>query len=393
MPVSGRLTLEITCADVPWIIRQFVDRGITLRKVQYLDHFTVTLSINRADLAEVMGLTEKYGGKVRVLDRSGMIWMLEALLRRGVLVAGILVLLGAAWVLPGRVLILEVEGNLEVPARQILEAAEECGIRFGASSRAVRSEKMKNALLSQLPQLQWAGINTYGCRAVITVRERQQEEKIHGQQEVSSIVALRDGVILSCTVTRGNGLVVPGQAVQEGQVLISGYTDQGLCILAARAEGEILAQTRRDLTVKTPSETGVRTENGSSRTKYSLIIGKKRINFYKGSGISDSSCVKMYWEYVLTLPGGYKLPLAFRKETETDCRVAENIREEDMVRAELMDFAREYLRHQMIGGSVTGQTESFRSSGVYVLEGQYQCQEMIGRVRPEEIGEYHGKTD
>ena len=393
MPVSGRLTLEIICADVPWIIRQFLNRGITLHNVQYLDHFTVTLSINRVDLAELTQLTEKNGGNVRVLDRNGLVWMMEALLRRSILLVGILALLVVSWALPGRVLILEVEGNQTVPTRQILEAAEECGIRFGASSRAVRSEKMKNALLSQLPQLQWAGINTYGCRAVITVRERQQEERVDGAQEVSSIVALRDGVIISCTVTKGNGLVAPGQAVQEGQVLISGYSDHGLCILATRAEGEILAQTRRSLAVETPSDTKVRVENGSSRSKYSLIIGKKRINFYKGSGISDSSCVKMYWEYVLTLPGGFKLPLTLRKEMETDWLLAEDIRDEDMVREELMDFAREYLRHQMIGGSVTGQTESFLSDGTYVLEGQYQCQEMIGRVKPEEIGEYHGKTN
>jgi len=389
MPVNGRITLEITSADVPWTIRQFTDTGISLHNVQILDNFTVIISINRSDLPRLTHLTEKYGGKVRILGRNGLIWTLESVFHRGILVIGVVILLFGVWLLPGRVLILEVEGNRNIPSRQILEAAGECGIRFGVSSRAVRSERMKNALLSSLPQLQWAGINTYGCRAVITVRERMQEDIQDKAGDVSSIVAVRDGVVLSCTVTRGNGLVTPGQAVQAGQVLISGYTDYGLCIRASEAEGEILAQTKRSLSVRTPSDMLLRTETGSRRAKYSLIIGKKRINFYKGSGISDSSCVKMYSEYVLTLPGGFKLPLTLRKEVETDAVLVEDIRAEDTARDELIHFAQDYLRQQMVGGSVTGKTEAFRSGDAYVLEGQYQCQEMIGRVRPERIGEYH----
>ena len=36
----------------------------------------------------------------------------------------------------------------------------------------IRSEKVKNSLLQRIPQLQWAGINTDGCVAVISVREK-----------------------------------------------------------------------------------------------------------------------------------------------------------------------------------------------------------------------------
>ena len=51
--------------------------------------------------------------------------------------------------------------------------------------------------------------------------------------------------------------------------------------------------------------------------KYAVIIGKKRINFYKGSGISDTSCDKMYLENYVTLPGGFILPIAIATEVWT----------------------------------------------------------------------------
>ena len=92
------------------------------------------------------------------------------MLFRPVLLAGLGILFLLAMYLPSRVLFIRVEGNMQIPDRQILAAAEECGIRFGASRREVRSEKVKNALLSSVPQLQWAGVNTAGCVATISVR-------------------------------------------------------------------------------------------------------------------------------------------------------------------------------------------------------------------------------
>jgi sporulation protein YqfD len=148
--------------------------------------------------------------------------------------------------LPTRVLFIHVEGNSTVEERRILEAAQECGIRFGASRRQVRSEKMKNRLLEKVPELKWAGVNTSGCTAVISVREQPVQEQRTGYTGISSIVAACDGRITSCTVTKGNGLCAPGQVVQKGQLLISGYLDCGICIRVTGAEGEIFAETRQE---------------------------------------------------------------------------------------------------------------------------------------------------
>ena len=246
---------------------------------------------------------------------------------------------------------------------------------------------MKNALLAAVPQLQWAGVNTRGCVAVISVRERPREEEESESTDVTGIAADRDGIILSVTVSRGNGLCVPGQAVKAGDILISGYTDCGLCNTATRAEGEILALTNRNLTVKTPSEGLIRLPVEKVKTNYSLIIGKKRINFAEGSGIYDASCVKMYSKYVLTLPGGFQLPVILEKETTlTHATAGESTLEEDATRL-LKDFAQYYQNGQMISGTITHRLETVAEEhGAWSLTGIYTCREIIGiRVR-EQIG-------
>jgi len=388
--LTGMVTVELISAYPAGSLASIADMGIPVFSVQAVDELTVHFRIQRKDYRKLKKHTEKRGENTRVLERLGIYWDFRQLLTRPVLTVGILLMLILLSYIPKHIFFVRVEGNHMIPGSQIIAAAEECGIRFGASRREVRSEKMKNALLSCLPELQWAGVNTYGCTAVISVSERAAADEEEQGSGISSIAASRDGIILSCTVRSGNGLCAVGQAVKEGQILISPYTGCGLCITAERAEGEIMALTSRILSVFTPAEHQKRGTDQAESVKFSLIIGKNRINFYKGSGISDATCGKMYSKYVLTLPGGFELPLALLKETTvTYDHAAEEISEE-AANVLLKVFSEKYLQQQMIAGSITNRTESvWKDEGVYCLTGTYACTEMIGRRQQAKIGELH----
>jgi len=387
------IILELSAGDLGSAVRAITASGIPLYDVAQNSELSETCRIRRKDYSAIQHMAKRKGWTLRILERKGFFWPLRRILRRPALVGALGLILMISMFLPGKVLLVEVEGNVRIPENRILEAARQSGIGFWADRRQVRSEKMKNALLGALPELQWAGVNTYGSRAVITVRERAEEAQQQTQFGVSSVVAARDGVILSTVATRGSCVVSPGQAVREGELLISGVMDFGLSVRMTQAEGEIFAQTRRNLTVKTLQEQEQRTLKGSTTEKYSLIIGKKRINFYKGSGISDSSCVKMYSEYVLTLPGGFALPLTIVKESVTEFDLTPCAQEEEAVSAGLSDFAQKYLHQLMVAGVIVSREEEILPDQGWILEGSYECQEMIGRVKPEEIGVYNGKTD
>ena len=391
---AGVVRVRITSAAATDMLTAANRQQIVLYDVRHTDDLTVEATIYRKDLAPLQALAEKRGEKLKVLRRRGLYWTVEDFLHRPVLLGLLAVLLAVALFLPTRVLFIRVEGNLAVPTRRIVAQAEACGLTFGASRREVRSERMKNALLEAIPELQWAGINTSGCVATISVKERSpatQEEKTQG---VCSIVATRDGIIRQCTVLRGNSLCRVGQAVTEGQVLVSGYTDCGISIRATRAEAEIFAQTRRDLQVLAPVPTAQRGDSAREETRYLLLIGKNLIKLFKGSGISDTTCVKMYEENYLTLPGGFVLPVALVRERlvwydPSDAETAD---------AEGYDwtfrYAEDYLTDQMIAGEIQDAVTSVEMQGdCFCLLGEYTCYEMIGRVQSEEIIKGNGKSN
>ena len=388
--LGGVVLVEVVSADVSAFLMAAAGRGLELRDVDMIDPLTVRFSIQRSQTKSLSALIDQRGEKMTILRHRGAWYRLTALKRRPVLVLGLGFLTALALFLPTRVLLVEVEGNTTIPSNQIIETAARCGVSFGASRRAVRSEKVKNELLEAMPELSWAGVNTYGSRAVISVRQRAISQEEAEPPAVSHIAAVRDGFILTCQAERGTAQCIPGQAVMEGQLLISGYIDCGICTTATRAVGEVFAVTNRSLQAVTPAKCLKKAADGVDKVTYSLIIGKNRFNLYKSSGISPSTCGRMVTEYILTLPGGFSLPVKLQKQTIFVREITEAEVTEEAASKVLAAFAAEYLSDQMIAGTVTAALETIRvDCGRWALTGNYACTEMIGREQAEQNGELH----
>lgn len=391
---AGIVRAELVSADPEGTLRALGEAGIELDEITPKGALTLEFLLRREDLPAAETLCRKRGDGFRVLGRQGLWYAVWALWERKLLLTGLVFLLGLTILLPTRVLFFRVEGNRTVSTARILWEAERQGLSFGAFRRGVRSERVKNALLEAIPKLEWVGVNTQGCTAVISVRERTAPAPVpEAKHQVGNIVAAMDGYILSVTVTQGTGLVQPGQAVKKGEILISGYTDCGICIQAVQAEGEILAQTQRLLEAVTPETYLRKGEIIGTKRALSLLLGKKRIFFWKDSGILEGSCDRIQEDYPLTLPGRFRLPVSLRVETY-EIRKNTSAKLTGAEASALLEaFAARYLPQQMIGGQILeAQQKVLLEKGVYRLRGSYLCQEMLGREKREGNGESNGQA-
>lgn len=383
---SGWIKLLVISADGASLLNVLHGADIFLKDVTYISALEMQITIHRRNYRKLLEICEKQGASCEILRKNGTYWLIDSVLHRPILVAFVCALsLLFCW-LPSRIFFISVAGNTSISTNQILAAAENCGIVFGASRRQVRSEKVKNALLQEIPQLQWAGINTSGCTAVISVREKTtQDMAVKKKNLVSSIVASRDGVIQNCTVLNGNALCAVGQAVKAGQMLVSGYLDCGIVTKTTQADAEIEALTFRELEMLSPNPALVRSNKLSESKRYSLKIGKKLINLYKDSGNLDVSCAKIYEENFLQLPGGFRLPIALIRQTVISYDVIQEIPSVEDSCDWLADFAKTHLRNAMIAGKIVSENVQLNKlDGGHHLYGRYACMEIIGQVKYEQ---------
>lgn len=382
----GRHTIKITGADNVNLLNKLSTDQIQLLNVTYLSDLDLEVTVSKCNLQKLIRIAERHGASVKVIHSKGIGYLFQSMFRRPVLLTFVVLLLFFSLFLPTRIFFVSVEGNDTVPTKRIVEAAERSGIRFGTSRRKVRSEVMKNALLQQIPELQWAGINTSGCTAQISVREKTETDgRAINENQVCSIVASRDGVVQDCTIYQGNPLCTPGQAVKAGQILVSGYTDCGLLTKATRADAEIKALTFRSVSALSPNPSMIRGEIISQKTRFRLRIGKKLIKLQKDSGNLDVSCVKIYSEEYVYLPGGFRLPIALIKERQI---VYAPIKDATTVTQDtnwIEDYVKSHLQSVMIAGTiVSAETQIETQADVNSLQGKYVCLEMIGQVKYEQ---------
>ena len=390
--LAGTYRIEITSASPTESLTAINCAGIDLFNVSYIDELTFRADIDRRKLNSLQKLLGKIGASVKIIRKNGLFWSLSALGKRPVLTVGLTIFLFLIFYMPTCVFFVNVEGNTTIPTKLILEKAQECGIAFGASRREVRSEKIKNALLESIPQLQWAGINTSGCTAIISVRERSEPQSVPEQKGVSSIVAKKDGIITEITVLKGNPLCRVGQAVRAGQVLVSGYTDCGIFVRAECANAEIFAQTHHVFTAVTPVDLRKRDKPIKSEISFQLLIGKKLIKFTKDSGISDAGCVKMYKENYLMLPGGFQLPIALITEERHYYSMSPSLDKDDFTWMQIL--SEKYVETQMLAGKIIQKKYAISSNtDLYCATNEFDCVEMIGHVRSEEIIDGNGERN
>lgn len=369
--LKGWVRLRLTSADTASRLREFGGQ-VRLEGIEMIDDLTVLFRISAADARNLRILD---GEKLEMVECGGLPVFLRWLWSWRMVAATVVILGALTALIPTRVWFLEVRGD-GVPASLILERAAECGVYFGAPRREIRSEQVKNHLLWAIPELRWAGVNTEGCRAIITVSRRDPGETIPDERP-GDIVAAVDGVVTEVILEAGTARVKPGQAVQKGETLISGTTDLGHSIRVEQASGEVYGLTRRIFGLRLPAETRVRDENGRVVRKFSLRIGKKYVNFSNDSGILYGTCVKMRTVKYLTLPGGFELPVALVTDTY---RLAETQTVSREIDGEvLLREARRYARQQMTAGTILSERLLFEDAAPTVV---FECRELLGVFRP-----------
>lgn len=390
--LRGTLLVECVCADPGGALSAWAERGIRFWDPVLTEPLTLQVTLNRRDLRKLEALSGRRGDSLRVLGHRGLWWDLGAFFRRPGLVLGLLLLLIMMTVLPKRVWFLKFEGNTTVSEARLAAASQECGLYFFAKVPEIKSEEFKNKLVNLLPEIGWAGVEFRGGIATVTVREQEVRPQIRDRKIPANVVAARDGIITSMNVLGGQALCRVGQGVLQGELLVSGLIDCETHTQVTQADAEIYALTQRPLTVVTPQ---IWTEKGEAAGKnwtLSLILGKTRIKICGKSGILPPTYDKIRTVKMLTLPGGYALPLGISLERGV---LREGMAQKRMPpEEELKRFSRAYLTEQMLAGQILEAKETVSPDGDrYVLEGSYTCSEMIARQKAVELIEGDAKDD
>lgn len=379
--LRGYWIVELTGASPDWALNRLTEKRIPFWDMQWLDEFTVRISIFPRDLEVVRQTAEQAMCLLQDSTEMGLRQLVRGAIRRPVLWGTLLVGILTVVLLPKYVLFYEVYGNETVPDEMILRGLEELGIGFGVYGPDIRSQWVEDHMLNLVDGLQWVTVNQSGCKAVVEVRERPETPEVRDWKGFSNIVASRAGIITSQSVLTGQALKGVGDTVLEGELLVSGVVDLERTYLLTRAQAEIYARTWRRMEAVTPANYEEKGDAGESWQCIWLEIGKRRIKIFGNSGISDGACDKMIDRKILSLPGGGELPVSLLIETFTEREVNQVKADPDQVQRRLSAAVEETALAQMCAGEILRQEEAMTQDDVLCrLQVMLECREMIAET-------------
>lgn len=313
--LQGQVRVRVECAFPERVLNLCGARDLAFWDLQWESPSSFTCRLSRGDWQRLRRAAKNLDCTLTALGREGVPYFLLRFRHRQTLAVGLV--LCAMGLFLGSFFIWEfqVEGNETVPTEKILRALEKNDVHIGSFGLSLDNEGIRNHVLLDLPELSWIAVNVSGCRATVQVRERIFAPVLIDKRVPSNLVARRAGLVLEVQTMGGVAAVLPGSAVTEGQLLISGVEDTdtvGARVLGGM--GEVTARTWYTLRTVMPLTAAEKRYTGEETTGFSLIFGTRRIKFFSNSSIDRGNCDKMMERIPWTL-FGIPLPVTLERET------------------------------------------------------------------------------
>lgn len=384
LALCGYVRLEVCGVHPERVLNACAAAGIACTASEPVDAYTLRITVRARCADTVTELARRSQCEVKTLYRRGLPELLRRAARYRGACAGLLAVVLVVLTSSLFIWRIDVTGNETLTTGQILRCLDECGVRLGTYWPALSNDLVRNDMILRLPELRWLTVNVHGSRAEVIVREKEPLPDITPDDTPVSIYASATGVILSMDVYAGEARVAPGAAVEPGDVLVSGaVTDLGGGVRPVCARADIRARTRQVLTGQIAlTETEKQPAHGA-RTRWALRMGKKRINFYQNSGISDAECDKIIHEYPFAIRGVFTLPFSLVRERVQPYRTADAQVPEDAARASLEQALLQQLRETIgdDGAIISYETAAETAGGVLTVTLTAECEQEIGRAQ------------
>jgi len=293
----------------------------------------VCLDMTRHTAGHFARCCEDEGISLSTVQQGGIPYWTWLYRRRVGILIGIL--LGTAVLISSSRILwdIRISGNEQMTVRQVRQELAASGLYIGMPLDLLDVKDMEMQIQLDSERISWVSLNMSGTVVYAEIRERiPTPENVPLQP--ANLVARCEGIVEGLEIYSGNTVVQQGQAVRQGDLLVSGiYDSQALGWRVTRAAGKVLARTRHEFFVEIPWKYEQKVYTGERISHKKLFFFEKEIKIFKNSSILGASCDKINKVDTFTLASGVRLPFAVGTEQYFPYEYCEAVRDHAQAQA------------------------------------------------------------
>ena len=276
----GYLYVRVKAKNPEKILNLANAKGLGIWRVSVKED-TIYFKIGIHSFKKLRIFKRKIPCKIHITKKIGLPFFIAKNRKRYGMAVGMLIFCAILYLMSGYVWNICISGNKEIKSTEILDSLNKIGIYEGVKISSIEPEEKRNELLLVQDGLAWAAINIEGSKITVDVTETKEKENI--ETKPSNLVANEDGIIKKIEVKSGVIKAKVGDAVQKGQMLVSGireYEDGRMDF--TRSVGNVYAEVEYSFETIQPTRVTEFLKNGEVLERQILSIFGVKIPLYLG---------------------------------------------------------------------------------------------------------------
>ncbi|MBQ8551266.1 MAG: sporulation protein YqfD [Clostridia bacterium] len=256
----------------------------------------LTFSLPIRDCVSIEHILANNGIKYETLRDHGFRYLIRRYRRRIGIPIGAVLFAFILWFSEQFIWTVDVVGNANISAPEIIERLEALGCGVGTYIPGVDFDELHNRFLLKYNDVSWISVNVRGTAATVEVREMELPDTVIDENTPYNLVASEDGVIEYMEILRGKPVARVDELVRKGELLASGIEEGKHSLSLVHARGKVLAKVKRSVRIEVPLETTRREATGAEYTEKYLNIFGISLKFFANTGNMASEYDKIEYE-------------------------------------------------------------------------------------------------
>ena len=375
--IKGWVSFYLIGADSGKALSEGLKQGILIWKVQKRDG-KMECRCYCHDYKKFARLARKRHCQIKVATRHGFPFLLHRYRFRVGLLAGAIGFFAFLAVMSCFVWQIDINGNYRLSDAQILQAAEQMGVKKGAFKFGIDFDKVESQLQQQFGGFAWLSINEIGTHVMIEISEMEPKPETVKPSSPCNVVAGYTGIIRDVRPLGGQAVVKAGDVVKEGDLLISGIIDDQLeQTHYYHAYGSVTAEVIRTVSFSQNLNSERTIYTGVEKTKKYLSIFGGRIPLFFEK--VEDNMKKQSVQYHPVSIFGFTMPFGIEEITYQVYQTERLRLDEQGARRMLVEQATQWEEENLKGAKILNRQESFQQEGDQrILQIEYTVEQEIG---------------
>lgn len=275
------IVVEVRIGDIEKFINTIWKNKIRIMNLLRFNANLIQFKIPLKDYKQMVKITRESGGKLKIVGRHGIGFLLFRLKNRISILFGIAAFLFCIYYLSTFIWQIDITTEKNIAPYDVRQDLKSIGISPGIRKSNLNVYNIEEKLMQKNNNIMWARARIYGSKLKIKIVERQEIPDIKKNNETGDVMAKKSGQVLRVYTTSGTAVVKPGDIIKKGQMLIKGEEGKEDNVYKVNAKGKIIAKTFNENSAKVMLIRHERKRTGRQAKNYFITIGDKKLYLKK----------------------------------------------------------------------------------------------------------------